>query len=161
MTAFLLVWSPKKWPWPELPQVAQQVGDGKPVADFWGCGFARSLLPGDRVFMHRVAQPPKGLFGSGYVTGAPYEVPDATRKRGYRLCVDFVYDWLVDAHRQVVVDRETLRTHPFSVQTWDSQSSGIAIKPMVEGPLEKLWAERTGGRRPQAVAHALRAPSRR
>ena len=112
MTAFLLIWSPKKWPWPELPDVAKRVAAGVAVADVWGCGFARSILPGDRVFLHRVAQEPKGIFGSGYVTRAPYEVPDPATKRGYRLCIDFVYDRLVDAHEGVVIPREMLRTHP-------------------------------------------------
>jgi hypothetical protein len=148
MTAFLLIWSPKKWPWPELPDVAKRVAAGVAVADVWGCGFARSILPGDRVFLHRVAQEPKGIFGSGYVTRAPYEVPDAATKRGYRLCIDFVYDWVVDAHEGVVIPRDTLRTHPFSVQTWDAQSSGTVIKPIAEGALEKRWAELTGKRRP-------------
>ena len=106
MTAFLLIWSPKKWPWPELPDVAKRVAAGVAVADVWGCGFARSILPGDRVFLHRVAQEPKGIFGSGYVTRAPYEVPDPATKRGYRLCIDFVYDWVVDAHEGVVIPRD-------------------------------------------------------
>ncbi|MGE8162468.1 hypothetical protein ACQKRQ_20195 [Paraburkholderia sp. NPDC080076] len=148
MTAFLLIWSPKKWPWPELPDVAKRVAAGVAVADVWGCGFARSILPGDRVFLHRVAQEPKGIFGSGYVTRAPYEVPDPATKRGYRLCIDFVYDWVVDAHEGVVIPREMLRAHPFSVQTWDAQSSGTVIKPMAEGALEKRWAELTGKRKP-------------
>ncbi|MGB8415741.1 hypothetical protein [Paraburkholderia sp.] len=148
MTAFLLIWSPKKWPWPELPDVAKRVTAGVAVADVWGCGFARGILPGDRVFLHRVAQEPKGIFGSGYVTRAPYEVPDPSTKRGYRLCIDFVYDWVVDAHEGVVIPRDMLRTHPFSVQTWDAQSSGTVIKPIAEGALEKRWAELTGKRKP-------------
>jgi hypothetical protein len=148
MTAFLLIWSPKKWPWPELPDVAKRVAAGVAVADVWGCGFARGILPGDRVFLHRVAQEPKGIFGSGYVTRAPYEVPDPATKRGYRLCIDFVYDWVVDAHEGVVIARDMLRTHPFSVQTWDAQSSGTIIKPIAEGALEKRWAELTGKRKP-------------
>ncbi|RQR82660.1 hypothetical protein DIE11_11150 [Burkholderia sp. Bp9012] len=148
MTAFLLIWSPKKWPWPELPDVAARVKAGEAVHDVWGCGFARGILPGDRVFLHRVAKAPKGVFGSGYVTRAPYEVPDTATKRGYRLCIDFVYDWLVDAHQDVVIARDALRVHPYSVQTWDAQSSGTVIKPMVEGPLEKRWAELTGKRKP-------------
>lgn len=158
MTAFLLIWSPKKWPWPELPELARRVRLGEAVADTWGCGFARGILPGDRVFVHRVASEPRGIFGSGYVTRAPYEVPDAAYKRGYRLCIDFVYDWLVDATREVVIGRDALRAHPFSVQTWDAQSSGTSIKPIAEGALEKRWAELTG-RRPvpslaPAAAHA-------
>jgi hypothetical protein len=148
MTAFLLIWSPKKWPWPELPAVAKRVAAGVAVADVWGCGFARGILPGDRVFLHRVAQEPKGIFGSGYVTRAPYEVPDPATKRGYRLCIDFVYDWVIDAHEGVVIPRDMLRTHPFSVQTWDAQSSGTVIKPIAEGALEKRWAELTGKRKP-------------
>lgn len=148
MTAFLLIWSPKKWPWPDLPEVAARVRAGEAVQDAWGCGFSRSILPGDRVFLHRVAQAPKGVFGSGYVTRAPYEVPDAGTKRGYRLCIDFVYDWLVDGHQDVVIARDALRAHPFSVQTWDAQTSGTSIKPMAEGALEKRWAELTGKRKP-------------
>lgn len=151
MTAFLLIWSPKKWPWPELPDFARRVRAGEAVADTWGCGFARGILPGDRVFLHRVAAEPRGLFGSGYVTRAPYEVPDAAYKRGYRLCIDFVYDWLVDAGENVVIARDALRAHPFSVQTWDAQSSGTIIKPVAEGPLEKRWADLTG-KRPMPVA---------
>jgi hypothetical protein len=147
MTAFLLIWSPKKWPWPELPDIAKRVAAGDPVSDVWGCGFARSILPGDRVFLHRVARQPKGIFGSGYVTRAPYEVPDPATRRGYRLCIDFVYDWLVDAHEAPVISREMLRLHPFSVQTWDAQSSGTVIKPIAEGALEKRWAELTGKRK--------------
>lgn len=150
MTAFLLIWSPRKWPWPELPDISAAVARGDTVTDSWGCGFARSLIPGDRVFIHRVVKAPKGLFASGWVTRAPYEVPDMTRKRGYRLCIDFYYDYLVDAHEQVVIDRDALRAHPFSVQTWDAQASGTLIKPMVEGPLEKRWAELTGLRRGKA-----------
>ncbi len=146
MTAFLLIWSPRKWPWPELPDVAKRVAAGEPVTDVWGCGVARSIMPGDRVFVHRVAQEPKGVFASGYVTRAPYEVPDPATKRGYRLCIDFVYDWLVDAHHEVVIPRDALRVHPFSVQTWDAQSSGTSIKPIAEGALEKRWAELTGKR---------------
>lgn len=114
---------------------------GEPVSDFWGCGFSRRLMVGDRVFLHRVAAPPRGLFGAGWVTRAPYEVPEPNNKRGYRLCVDFEYEWLEDAHRQVLIGRDALRIHPFSVQTWDAQSSGTLIKPMVEGPLEKAWRQ--------------------
>jgi hypothetical protein len=146
MTAFLLIWSPKKWPWPELPDFARRVAVGEAVADVWGCGTARGLLPGDRVFVHRVSQEPRGMFASGYVTRAPYEVPDSVSKRGYRLCIDFVYDFLADANEHVVVTRDELRAHPFSVQTWDAQMSGTLIKPMVEGALEKLWTGRTGRR---------------
>ncbi|MDL5428918.1 hypothetical protein QSH93_25240, partial [Escherichia coli] len=89
---------------------------GEAVHGVWGCGFARSILPGDRVFLHRVAQEPKGLFGSGYATSAPYEEVNSNYKRGYRLCINFVFDWLVDAHSEVVIPRDALRVHPFSVQ---------------------------------------------
>jgi len=157
MSAFLLIWSPKKWPAPELPELAARVRAGKRVADTWGCGFARGILPGDRVFVHRVASEPRGIFGSGYVTRAPYEVSDPAYRRGYRLCIDFVYDWLVDASREVVISRDALRVHPLSVQTWDAQSSGTVIKPIAQGALEKRRTELTGRRPmpPLAPAPAL------
>ena len=100
MTAFLLIWSPKKWPWPELPDVAKRVAAGVAVADVWGCGFARSILPGDRVFLHRVAQEPEGHFRLRLRNARAVRGPDTGDERGYRLCIDFVYDWLVDAHRE-------------------------------------------------------------
>jgi hypothetical protein len=81
-------------------------------------------------------------------------------KRGFRLCIDFVYDWLADAHEGVIVTRDELRAHPFSVQTWDAQSSGTVIKPMAEGALEKLWTARTGRRsRPPPSLAPKAAPS--
>ena len=46
-----------------------------------------------------------------------------------------------------MIARDALRVHPYSVQTWDAQSSGTVIKPMVESPLER-WAELTGKRKP-------------
>ena len=46
-----------------------------------------------------------------------------------------------------MISREMLRAHPFSVQTWDAQSSGTVIKPIAEGALEKRWAELTGKRK--------------
>ncbi len=52
MTTFLLIWSPKKWPWPELPDIARRVAASEAVTDVWGCGTARGLLPGDRVLLH-------------------------------------------------------------------------------------------------------------
>src|SRR6202012_3626141 len=68
------------------------------------------------------------------------------------LCIDFVYDWLIDAHQETVISREALRVHPFSVQTWDAQSSGTVIKPIAEGALEKRWRELTGARKPPQLA---------
>ena len=47
-----------------------------------------------------------------------------------------------------MIARDALRVHPYSVQTWDAQKPGTVIKPMVEGPLEKRWAELTGKRKP-------------
>ncbi|SDV47744.1 hypothetical protein [Chitinasiproducens palmae] len=148
MTAHLLIWSPRKVPWPELPAVAARVAAGQTVSDVWGCGVSRAIWPGDRVFLHRVAVAPRGLFGSGHVTRAPYEVADATRKRGFRLCIDIVYDWLDDAHVRVTLPREALNAHPLSIQTWDAQCSGTHLKPIVEGALEQRWRALT---RPLAV----------
>ncbi|MGF6303150.1 hypothetical protein OKW42_006503 [Paraburkholderia sp. WC7.3d] len=61
------------------------------------------------------------------------------------------YDWLVDAHDAPVITRDQLRVHPFSVQTWDAQSSGTIIKPIAEGALEKRWAELTGKRKAPTI----------
>jgi hypothetical protein len=65
-----------------------------------------------------------------------------------------------------------LRVHPFSVQTWDAQSSGTVIKPIAEGALEKRWTELTGKRKPpqldapvgparstKTAAHAAQSPT--
>lgn len=82
-------------------------------------------------------------------------MPDTASKRGYRLCIDFVYDFLANANERVVVTRDELRAHPFSVQTWDAQMSGTLIKPIAEGALEKLWTERTGRRSSFSVIQAI------
>lgn len=144
MIVFLLIWSFKKWLWFELFDVVVCVKVGEVVYDVWGCGFVCGILLGDCVFLYCVVKEFKGVFGFGYVMCVLYEVFDLLMKCGYWLCIDFVYDWLVDVYQDVVIVCDVLCVYLYLVQIWDVQMFGMLIKLMVEGLFEKCWVELIG-----------------
>ena len=66
--AFLLAWNPESWQWTELQADIARVRSGEDVKESWRVANT-SIKVGDRVFLIRLGQEPKGIMGSGYVTG--------------------------------------------------------------------------------------------
>src|SRR5262245_58474636 len=67
MTTYLLTWNPAKWNWADLEQVSGQTAAGNPFRALWSCGNTRSIQRGDRVFLLKQGQEPRGLMASGWV----------------------------------------------------------------------------------------------
>ena len=147
MAVFLLAWNPKKWTWPKknLAEAIRKTKSGGDALDNWSFGRSQKARIGDRVFLIKLGQAPKGLVASGFVVGAPRlgaHYQDA--KKPSQVYVRVRWDRLVDGYKSVVVAREELDESPFSKQHWDTQVSGISIKPHVAAALELLWMQRLG-----------------
>ena len=124
---------------------------GKEVVDRWSCGKSKRLQVGDRVFVIRLGEQPKGIFASGTVVRKPYEAEHWDEKKAaagetcYFIRVRF--DTLLDPDSDQILPRESLNVSPFSTMHWDTQMSGVSIPDDVAKQLEKLWANfATGGR---------------
>jgi len=139
MPAFLLTWSPQRFAWTDLPQMARRVRRGLRVRDCWSCARSKQIRRGDRLFMLRQGAEPRGLFGSGRALSDWYEGPN-WRGPGYCHYADLVYDVLLDPARDAILPREALRWGKLARMHWDTQSSGVRIPDEVVAELERTWA---------------------
>jgi 5-methylcytosine-specific restriction protein A len=65
MSTYLLTWSPKKWPWEDLSRrIGEIARQGFCVSD-WSCGNNKSIARGDRLFLLRQGEEPRGIVGAG------------------------------------------------------------------------------------------------
>lgn len=142
MAAYLLAWNPKRWKWHELPELAEKVREGNLYIRRWSCGNSKSIKKGDRIFLIRLGETPKGIFASGEVVKEPFFDAHwegiATRKQA--LFVEVQFDTLLDPEKDEILPLEVLQQHPFSEMNWCTQISGIRIPDLVAAELETVWA---------------------
>ncbi|WP_018994996.1 MULTISPECIES: HNH endonuclease [unclassified Thioalkalivibrio] len=143
MKTILFAWNPRKWVWDELPRAVVRANQEGSYRDEWSCGVTKNVQPGDRAFLIRLGEPPKGLIGSGIVLSSPRERHhwDAERraKGDTANVVEIEFDVLSE---QPVVDEAELRSKPLDAQDWFPQASGVTIASDVAEVLEARWAER-------------------
>jgi 5-methylcytosine-specific restriction enzyme A len=72
MSAYLITWSPKRWMWEDLPKRIREIKrKGFCVTD-WSCGNNKSIEKGDRLFLLRQGEEPRGVVGAGWADSEPY-----------------------------------------------------------------------------------------
>ncbi len=144
MATYLLAWNPDRWHWSDLNDVVKRVAQGELVLIRWSCGSTRRIARGDRVFLIRLGQEPRGIFGSGTVAVEPYEDihwdPDKANLGESALFIQFQIDALLDPEQETIMWRERLLGEArFSGMHWDTQISGISIPDDVASELEMAW----------------------
>ncbi len=147
---FLLVWNPKRWTWKQdhLKQTIKQVKQGGLITDRWSCGNSKQLKVGDRVFLIRLGEDPKGIFASGWTTSDSVEGSHWDRERAAlgdtTQYVKFEYDTLLDPMHETILPREILKSDPkFSKMHWDAQMSGTRIPDNIATEVELEWSNLT------------------
>jgi len=138
--AFLLTWNPAKWQWLDLPADIARIRSGDSAEGVWSVAN-QSVKVGDRVFLMRLGQEPKGIMGSGYATSGPHETnhysgePEKTQTS-----VDVKWDTLLDPGADAILDAAELKKRIPEVN-WFPQNSGIAIPVESYAKLESLWRQ--------------------
>lgn len=147
MNTFLVTWNPKKFPWKRLKLAGELARKGgAPVFANWTFGRSSKPRPGDRVFLIKVGQEPRGLIGSGKIVSRPESGPHhSDPRRGPQMYARIRWDYVVNGSKKaVVIARSKLDGAPFRKQRWSNQNPAILIKPEVAAALERLWAETIG-----------------
>jgi 5-methylcytosine-specific restriction protein A len=152
MATYLLTWNPARFEWTTLhDDIAQLRAQGWCPAR-WSCGSTQRIQPGDRVFLMRLGEEPRGIMASGTARSVPYESEhwDPHSESALALYVDLDLDLLIDpdSHPEAMLDWETLKTEVPQAHNWTPQASGVSIPDLVAAELEELWAERTADRSP-------------
>ena len=144
MSTYLLTWSPKKWRWADL---AQQIGEIKKKGFYaadWSCGNNKSIARGDRLFLLRQGEEPRGIVGSGYALSAPYEEihwrQEKARTGKTTMYLQVRWETLLNPETESIFPREWLNEGLLSKVNWNTQISGITIHPESAKVLEERWA---------------------
>lgn len=145
MSTYLLTWSPKKWQWRDLSKrIAEISRKGFCIAD-WSCGNNRSINKGDRLFLLRQGEEPRGIVGAGWAESAPYadihwreEKARAGRRTMY---LTVRWEKLLNPESEAIFPREWLNEGVLSRVNWNTQISGIRIRPEAAEELEERWAD--------------------
>lgn len=145
MSTYLLTWSPRKWQWTDLPgRIAEIRRKGFCITD-WSCGNNKSIRKGDRLFLLRQGEEPRGIVGAGWAESEPYEEihwREEKAKAGRRtMYVQVRWEKLLNPDRESIFPREWLNEAVLSSVNWNTQISGISIRAEAAEVLEERWAD--------------------
>jgi len=143
MPAYLLIWNPDQWTWPEAAREAQRVREGGTVTTLWSSGVRKNLPPDSRLFLMRKGKRPRGLIASGWSTGPLVSREHWSGNGENALFVPLRFDSLVPPYSdQDLLPVELLQAAlPNDVVNWDTPGGGIEIRDDALEVLEPLWAE--------------------
>lgn len=136
MKAYLFGWNPLKWEWKDMDEDIARIKAGDKLIEAWSVASYKTIRPGDRAYVIRLGQEPKGLFASGHISSEPYLALRNGRQR-YRIDIDF--DIMLNPDRQPVLSMDILKTGRLADQNWTPQASGISIKSYLVDELEGVW----------------------
>jgi 5-methylcytosine-specific restriction protein A len=141
ISTFLFTWNPQKWNWTDLQESIDHLNNVGSVVRRWSCGNSKSIKKGDRVFLVRLGEEPRGIMGSGYAKSSYYVAPhwDGTHGKTANY-IDIEFDILINPEKNILFDENDLgKVDPKKIQQWFPQQSGISIKQEILSLLESNW----------------------
>lgn len=141
ISTYLFTWNPQKWNWTDLQESIDHLDNVGYVVRRWSCGNSKSIKKGDRVFLVRLGEEPRGIMGSGYAKSSYYVAPhwDGTQGKIANY-IDIEFDILINPEKNILFDKIDLdKVDPNKIQQWFPQQSGISIKQEILSLLESNW----------------------
>lgn len=142
MATYLLTWNPARWPWDDIGRCIGNVERNGYHLDWWGCGVTKKIVPGDRLFLIKLGQEPRGIVASGRATSEVYPGRhwDAREQAKGRIAwnIDVRFDTILDPGRPF--PRARLNDPAYAGMHWEPRASGVAIPDEIAARLEVDWA---------------------
>ena len=144
MATYLLTWNPARWQWTDLQECINNIERKGYHLDSWGSGVTKKVQPGDRVFLIKLGEEPRGIMASGWAISGVYigkHWDKAIQAKGKKaLYIDVRFDTILDPDK-AVFPRARLDDGIYGKMHWDSRASGITIPDDVAARLEIEWAQ--------------------
>lgn len=142
MSTYLLAWNPRRWNWKNLATQALQTARGETVAGGWTC-VNGNVKKGDRLFLVRLGEEPRGIMASGWAQGGvepgPHYDPALCAQGKESDYVDYEFECLLDPHIDAPLPLNELTSRALSKVHWSPQGSGVRIPEDAAAELELLW----------------------
>jgi 5-methylcytosine-specific restriction protein A len=109
----------------------------------WSCGNNRSIERGDRLFLLRQGEEPRGIVGAGWAESGPYEEihwrEEKARVGRTTMYLKVRWETLLNPETESIFPREWLNESQLSNVNWNTQISGISIRGAAADILEERW----------------------
>lgn len=141
MSTWLLTWNADRWQWRNLTATVRKVRAGRPHTERWSCAQTRAIKKGDRLFMLKQGNDPRGIFASGWAKADAYRDAhwDENAPSHTTMYVDLEFDALLDPRTEPMLPRKALDDGILGTVHWNTQSSGIRIHDRAATILERVW----------------------
>lgn len=105
----MLLWNPKDTPYEQaVTPLLNAIRTRQPAREDWRFMANLKVAIGDTVFLQKVGDSPRGIFGVGAVTGRPRPNPNQNGRGRWLVPVEFQH--LVDPKERFIVPDENLRS---------------------------------------------------
>lgn len=144
MATYLLKWNPEYWEWKDLKECIYKIETEGIFRGRWSCGRTKKIHPGDRIFLMKTGENPRGIVASGFASSKVHEdehwdvEKSAKGEKAYYVYIDF--DTILDYNKKIF-SRSRLNNDIYKKMRWDHRASGITIPDDVAEQLEKDWAK--------------------
>jgi len=139
----LLTWNSKKYPWKELEKRIEEIAATGSATGFWSTGNRKDVQPGDRFFLLRQGEEPRGLVGKGSITGPVEERKrhwDETERNTGKSYLGAPVLWETLSRTPMIPLPDLIR-HTGEKDLWNTQASGVEIKPDLAQRVQQRWDE--------------------
>ncbi len=145
INTWLLAYSPKHYDWENAEKqhsfdtLLDNVRNGGSYIDSWRCA-SKKVKAGDRVFIIRLGDEPKGIIASGYAVGESFSgtYTDENGEKQLGSLINICVTKAVDYRAEQIISQKTLK-EKFPEQQWSPQGSGIAVRPEAARWLIEYW----------------------
>jgi len=137
INTWLLAWNPKSYDWENEEEpfdyntILSNIKIQGANLCVWRC-MTKQIKVGDRIFIIRLGQNPKGIMATGYA------ITDANVNEYKERAVDICITGFLDYHTEPLISQDLLK-EKFPDQQWSPQGSGISIKPDAAKWLIEEW----------------------
>ena len=140
---YLLTWNPRKWRWTDLSKRIDEILRKGFCFTDWSCGNNRSIERGDRLFLLRQGEEPRGIVGAGWAESEPYEEIHWREEKAQvgrtTMYLKVRWETLLNSETESIFPREWLNEGTLSKVNWNTQISGIQIRGEAADILEERW----------------------
>jgi 5-methylcytosine-specific restriction protein A len=134
---YLFTWKLGHWPYSELERLVSTFEAGDTAMEPWRCQAHRKIRIGDKAYMMKLGDAPRGIFGIGTITGEPYRNDEASDGENAWL-VTITFDALVDPTKSLLVPESNLAMLDAPKHRWHPQGSGITLEPSAARGIDRF-----------------------
>jgi 5-methylcytosine-specific restriction enzyme A len=136
---FLFTWNPVKFDWGDINANIEEIEKSGYTMLHWANISYRNVKPGDRAFLMRLGEEPKGIIGSGVIKDGAIPGRHWSGDNKVRYYAKIKFDTILHPDMEPLLSLKFLRSGKLGKFNWTPQASGIEIPAAYVDELETAW----------------------